>query len=204
MSTPIYDELISKLEIQSSSFASTYYKCSKNNQDLFWSYVEKVGNRQLFKEPTNPSTSGVGGPEAQPLCFTNGVMNGNYLRAFEKFELQQMYKKLAANAKVISNAEYKKAAANRKAKWNENTKAAADMKIARNAQEAEMRFRQNLRGPLINMNTPHPNKQENLLSFEPTKQGLNNRGKELEGLFGGRRTRRRRGQKKRKTRRFRR
>ena len=54
-------------------------------------------------------------------------------------------------------------------------------------------------GNLLNINK---SKEPNLLSFEPTKQGLKNRGKELEGLFGGRKTRRRRNHK-RKTRRSR-
>ena len=97
-------------------------------------------------------------------------------------------------------------------------KAQQNAKAISNAREAEMRLKKNLRGPLVNLNTPNSNKKELTKealnkrakeleglfgSFEVTKQGLNNRGKELEGLFGGRKTRRRKVQK-RKTRRLRR
>ena len=208
--TPLYDELISKLEIQPSHSPHPQYSCSKNNQDLFWSYVEKLGARAFFKEPTNPSTSGVGGPEAQPLCFTNGMLNGNYLRAFKDSEkaskLRNIYLKNIPEASSVMKLKNKLYSQKLKGLNIKNlndfkkfVKTENDINI--NIQNMQKRINNNETkrlskvptGNLLKLNKPA---EPNLLSFEPTKQGLNNRGKELSGLFGGRNTRRRKAQKR--------
>jgi hypothetical protein len=213
------DELISKLELIPSDSPHTQYSCSKNNQDLFWSYVEKIGGRAFFKVPTNPSTSGVGGPQEKPLCY----MNNNwyeYLNAFKDsekaFKLRNIYlKNIPEPSRImkLKNMFYSKELKGLNIK-NINdlkkffkTKTEINIKI-KNMQNRSKKARNNAEtkrlskvptGNLLNINK---SKEPNLLSFEPTKQGLNNRGKELEGLFGGRKTRRRRNHK-RKTRRTR-
>jgi hypothetical protein len=214
--TPLYDELVSNLEIQPSDSPHRQYSCSKNNQDLFWSYVEKIGGRAFFKVPTNPSTSGVGQREEKPLCYMNNNWN-EYLSAFQDseraFKLRNIYLKNISQPSRIMKL--KNMLISQKLK-DFNIKNLNDFKkfvktendININIQNMQKRINNNetrrlSKIPTGNLLKLNKSKEPNLLSFEPTKQGLNNRGKELAGLFGGRKTRRSRKLQKRKTRRSR-
>jgi hypothetical protein len=184
--TPVYNELITKV---SNEYPGSRYPISTRNVTrhgespdvtIYFEYVDKLKKgypkckiEARDTEPTDVMGIGQGwGPSK----------GRNYYPLFEKTEMRCFLQPFVeARKKAEAELEKKK---KQKQVYNNYEK--------RRLAKVPM-------GNLLGLNKPP---QPNLLSFGPTKNGLNARAKELSGLFGGRRkTRRGRKQRRRSTRR---
>ena len=197
--TPVFDELITKVSNEGSVGArhpqSTLQRISRNNPnfidyEIYREYVKKLkatyptcklGGRSQsginIGSDITPLTSGMTGPVAQSFESSKGY---TYYRAFEDTE-KRCFLQPFVEARQKAEAEQEKIKKQKKIANNYEKRRLAKVPM----------------GNLLGLNkSPEPN----LLGFGPTKNGLNARAKELEGLFGGRRkTRRARKHRRRST-----
>jgi len=207
--SPLYDEMCSKFIINytdKSGYHPTEYICNTKSKSIFWSYVEKLGaddfEKKIGKKHEKICNLGKGGAE---------IFSIDYLLAFQSIERERIYgqgytgyqdimKALAANN---NSKTYKK---ERNMKYTNREWAnlpsgstmfeqnMANIKEHRRQQSRKAtnkkRYAQVKTGNLLGLK----NKRNgpNLLSFEPTEEGMKSRGNELEGLFGGKRRTRKR------------
>jgi hypothetical protein len=207
--TPVFDELMTKV------YPFNRWVNDGKDQSIYYEYVKKLRNtypKCNFKDTElEAKQSGNLGPFSvhQPFRASRG---GNYYTLFRQVETKcflQPYIEARENAEARQNSDipgYTKGEIARlktlsSLQSREGRLASLRMKqlsymrkhINRMKQAEESRLRHIPKGNLLELNKLH---EPNLLSFEPTKNGLNKRAKELEGLFGGRRTKKSRKTKK--------
>ena len=188
--TPVFNELVTKVSNEGPIGAphplSTLQRISRNNPnfidyEIYREYVKKLkatyptcklGGRSLsgYNIGSNlvPLTGGPSGRIAQSFESSKGY---NYYRAFEDTE-KRCFLQPFVEARQKAEAELEKKKKQKQVENNYEKRRLAKVPM----------------GNLLGLNKPP---QPNLLSFGPTKNGLNARAKELSGLFGGRRKTRR-------------
>ena len=195
------------------------------DQILYDEYVKKLKNTypkciNIDKE-IQPLDHGISGMVAQPFSASLGT---NYYRLFDEVEkkcflqpyteARQNFERRQKLTKLLKEGISRQVLrALSKNELNILQQMRREQELMRIEQEAKNQRNRNEKRKLENYrksNLLELNKvyEPNLLSFEPTKNGLNKRAKELEGLFGGRRITRkkshtsekkRKNQRKRKT-----
>jgi hypothetical protein len=185
LTTPLYDELISR---------------NKGNRERYLVYVKKLQEKYpgcRLRYPVSASVSGIGSGSEQPWNAAHGSNHYvDFLETEKRCQLNNSYKDLnigTGHGTYMYGFEALKEALKRKAV---EEKQAANM--AKRIQEAQNKAERNRLSkiPIGNLLGLNNKNEPNMLKFEPTKNGLNNRSKELNGLF----RKSRRNRKSRKTR----
>jgi len=162
--TPIYDE----------------FKAGPQTQKDFTEYTNKLSktyeNCKLFHKAQNRSW-----PRVEGIMATYEGYGDRWINAYKNAEKACQYNDpniLCADDLV------QKYIRNEQSKYNSKQRGKAlKLKAIADKKKAEAnRYKKVRVANLLELNGPKP--EPNLLSFEPTKAGLNARAKELEGLFG--------------------
>jgi hypothetical protein len=183
--TPMYDKMLEEMKEQPGSRPGSKgdlkYECSKENTDIFWKYLDKIG-REHFEDPKGSSQSGVGITPAQAFCFTSGLINSNYLIALQTAERNKLYGYGSANNLIKGYQSVHNLVGKKSEKYKRNQ--------SRKKQIERNRYSKVKTGNLLGLKNKR--NDPNLLTFGPTEEGMKSRGNELEGLFGGKRRTRKR------------
>ena len=182
--TPVFNELVTK--VSNEGPVGAVYPVGKLNSisrdtDIYNGYIKRLKETypkcKIEGHDITPLVSSSGGRVAQNWASSRGW---NYYRLFADTE-KRCFLQPFVEARQKAEAEQEKIKKQKKVRNNYDKRRLAKVRM----------------GNLLGLNkSPEPN----LLGFGPTKNGLNARAKELEGLFGGRRkTRRARKHRRRST-----
>ena len=182
--TPVFNELVTKVsnELPGAEHPVGRLNSISKDTDIYNGYIKRLKETypkcKIEAHDITPLVPGSGyGYVAQNWASSRGR---NYYRLFAETE-KRCFLQPFVEARQKAEAEQEKIKKQKKVRNNYEKRRLAKVRM----------------GNLLGLNkSPEPN----LLGFGPTKNGLNARAKELEGLFGGRRkTRRARKHRRRST-----
>jgi len=171
--TPLYDELKSQ----------HVWHDNNGNRERYREYVKRLQEKYpgcRISYPMNASTTGIGRGSEQPW---NAAAGQNHYASFyeseKRCQLTNSYPNITRYSSMPGFNSLKQILKNKAKKEQNNANMTRRIQEAKNKEE-RVRLSKIPTGNLLGLNKKN---EPNMIKFEPTKNGLNNRSKELNGLF---------------------